>query len=184
MFGTLFSYILRESRALYFITSQAKEYPLNLSIKLRKAYCLVRRAYAILLNNEMDFLKLTFINNFCLLINLICRWLWKHFRIISWGIYRLLLCNKMAASTSFSKRVKANIRQIPGTKPSLYNNQLLVSTGIPSLDAVLGKCIWVNVNNSTCARSLATETERRRRRRKPTGYSDVYVPLLWCPRWL
>ncbi|KAK7098950.1 elongator complex protein 4-like [Littorina saxatilis] len=44
----------------------------------------------------------------------------------------------MAVSTSFNKRVKAKIRHIPGTKPSLYNNQLLVSTGIPSLDAVLG----------------------------------------------
>ncbi|KAK7481505.1 hypothetical protein BaRGS_00027267 [Batillaria attramentaria] len=44
----------------------------------------------------------------------------------------------MATSTSFQKRVKAKVRQIPGTKPSLYNNQLLISTGIPSLDTVLG----------------------------------------------
>jgi hypothetical protein len=44
----------------------------------------------------------------------------------------------MAAPTSFTKRVKAKVRQIQGTKPSLYNNQLLVSTGVPSLDSVLG----------------------------------------------
>ncbi|XP_076471871.1 elongator complex protein 4-like [Babylonia areolata] len=44
----------------------------------------------------------------------------------------------MAASTSFNKKVKAKLRQIPGAKPSIYNNQLLVSTGIPSLDSVLG----------------------------------------------
>lgn len=45
----------------------------------------------------------------------------------------------MAASTSFQKRSKLKFRPIPGTKPSLYNNQLLISTGVPSLDAVLGK---------------------------------------------
>ena len=28
--------------------------------------------------------------------------------------------------------------QISGAKPSLYNNQLLVSTGVPSLDQLLG----------------------------------------------
>ncbi|KAL8565338.1 hypothetical protein ACOMHN_029033 [Nucella lapillus] len=44
----------------------------------------------------------------------------------------------MATSTSFTKKVKAKFRQIPGAKPSIYNSQLLVSTGVPSLDAVLG----------------------------------------------
>lgn len=40
--------------------------------------------------------------------------------------------------TSFQKRSRPKIIQIPGTKPSLYNNQLLISTGIPSLDQLLG----------------------------------------------
>ncbi|XP_041367597.1 elongator complex protein 4-like [Gigantopelta aegis] len=44
--------------------------------------------------------------------------------------------------TSFRKsRMKSN--EIPGTKPSLYNNQLLISTGIPSLDLVIGGGIAV-----------------------------------------
>ena len=34
------------------------------------------------------------------------------------------------------KGAKANI--IPGTKPSIHNSTLLVSTGVPSLDALIG----------------------------------------------
>lgn len=33
---------------------------------------------------------------------------------------------------------KSRIPYIPGTKPSIKNAQLLVSTGIPSLDHILG----------------------------------------------
>ncbi|ESO91550.1 hypothetical protein LOTGIDRAFT_121862 [Lottia gigantea] len=44
----------------------------------------------------------------------------------------------MATKTSFQKKARGKIFQIPGTRPSLFNNQLLVSTGIPSLDHVLG----------------------------------------------
>lgn len=40
--------------------------------------------------------------------------------------------------TSFQKKARIKIGNIPGTRPSLYNNQLLVSTGIPSLDNVIG----------------------------------------------
>ncbi|KAK3792492.1 hypothetical protein RRG08_057144 [Elysia crispata] len=39
---------------------------------------------------------------------------------------------------SFRKRARVKIGQIQGTRPSLYNNQLLVSTGIPSLDSFIG----------------------------------------------
>lgn len=46
-------------------------------------------------------------------------------------------------STSFQKKTRARVIQIPGTKASLYNNQLLISTGIPSLDQVLGGGIAV-----------------------------------------
>lgn len=41
-------------------------------------------------------------------------------------------------TTSFQKKSRVKMVQIPGTKPSLYNNQLLISTGIPSLDQILG----------------------------------------------
>ncbi|KAL3841951.1 hypothetical protein ACJMK2_020028 [Sinanodonta woodiana] len=41
------------------------------------------------------------------------------------------------SQTSFQKKIPTKL-QIPGTKPSLYNNQLLISTGIPSLDNVIG----------------------------------------------
>jgi len=40
--------------------------------------------------------------------------------------------------SSFHKR-SANKNIIAGTRPSLSNNQLLISTGIPSLDNVLGE---------------------------------------------
>ncbi|KAI8783519.1 elongator complex protein 4 [Biomphalaria glabrata] len=45
---------------------------------------------------------------------------------------------KREVTSSFQKRAKVKIGQIPGTRPSLYNNQLLISTGIPSLDNVVG----------------------------------------------
>ena len=44
----------------------------------------------------------------------------------------------MATKTSFQKKSRVKGFQIPGTRPSLHNNQLLISTGIPSLDNVLG----------------------------------------------
>ena len=41
------------------------------------------------------------------------------------------------------KGVKANV--ITGTKPSIHNNTLLVSTGVPSLDALIGESANVDV---------------------------------------
>jgi len=41
-------------------------------------------------------------------------------------------------TTSFQKKTRIKVGNIPGTRPSLYNNQLLVSSGIPSLDNVIG----------------------------------------------
>ncbi|KAH3890406.1 elongator complex protein 4-like [Dreissena polymorpha] len=41
-------------------------------------------------------------------------------------------------ATSFQKKSRGKGLQISGAKPSLYNNQLLVSSGIPSLDHLLG----------------------------------------------
>ncbi|GFO03063.1 elongator complex protein 4, partial [Plakobranchus ocellatus] len=41
-------------------------------------------------------------------------------------------------SSSFRKKARVKIGQIAGTRPSLYNNQLLISTGIPSMDNVIG----------------------------------------------
>ena len=45
------------------------------------------------------------------------------------------------ATTSFQKKARVKINQIAGTKPSLFNNQLLVSSGVPSLDNIIGKCL-------------------------------------------
>ncbi|XP_060070767.1 elongator complex protein 4-like [Ylistrum balloti] len=42
------------------------------------------------------------------------------------------------AATSFQRKTRAKVLQIPGSKPSLYNNQLLVSSGVPSLDSIIG----------------------------------------------
>jgi len=42
---------------------------------------------------------------------------------------------------SFRKKSVRKGTQIPGTKPSIINSQLLASTGIPSLDNILGKLI-------------------------------------------
>lgn len=46
-------------------------------------------------------------------------------------------------ATSFQKKPRGKVIQVPGARPSLYNNQLLVSTGIPSLDHLLGGGIAV-----------------------------------------
>ncbi|XP_062599943.1 elongator complex protein 4-like [Saccostrea cucullata] len=40
--------------------------------------------------------------------------------------------------TSFQKKARVKLNQIPGTKPSLFNNQLLISSGVPSLDNIIG----------------------------------------------
>ena len=44
----------------------------------------------------------------------------------------------MATVTSFQKKNRSNTLKINGTKPSLHKNQLLVSTGISSLDNLIG----------------------------------------------
>ncbi|XP_011412257.4 elongator complex protein 4 [Magallana gigas] len=46
--------------------------------------------------------------------------------------------NCSMATTSFQKKARVKINQIPGTKPSLFNNQLLISSGVPSLDNIIG----------------------------------------------
>jgi elongator complex protein 4 len=46
-------------------------------------------------------------------------------------------------ATSFQKKTRSKVVQIPGAKVSLYNNQLLISSGIPSLDQLLGGGIAV-----------------------------------------
>ena len=44
---------------------------------------------------------------------------------------------KMAAS-SFKKKVSSKTNYPRGTRPSFHNSSLLLSTGVPSLDALLG----------------------------------------------
>uniref|UniRef100_A0A3Q2PX22 Elongator complex protein 4 n=1 Tax=Fundulus heteroclitus TaxID=8078 RepID=A0A3Q2PX22_FUNHE len=41
-------------------------------------------------------------------------------------------------STSFQKKTRSKLVSIPGTRPSVQNGQLLVSTGVTSLDYLLG----------------------------------------------
>ncbi|XP_008302043.1 elongator complex protein 4, partial [Stegastes partitus] len=41
-------------------------------------------------------------------------------------------------STSFQKKTRSKLISIPGTRPSVQNGQLLVSTGVTSLDYLLG----------------------------------------------
>ena len=43
------------------------------------------------------------------------------------------------SATSFKKRVSSKPSHPIGTRPSLHNAQLLVSSGVPSLDFLLGK---------------------------------------------
>ncbi|XP_040265450.1 elongator complex protein 4 isoform X2 [Bufo bufo] len=42
------------------------------------------------------------------------------------------------AETSFRRKVRGKLPAISGTRPSVHNGQLLVSTGVPSLDHILG----------------------------------------------
>lgn len=67
----------------------------------------------------------------------------------------VLLCRDMAApmenatkgtrlsgsSTSFQKKSRSKLIQIPGTKPSVHTGQLIVSSGVPSLDCALGESV-------------------------------------------
>lgn len=43
-----------------------------------------------------------------------------------------------SVATSFHKKTRSKILSIPGTRPSVQNGQLLVSTGVTSLDFLLG----------------------------------------------
>uniref|UniRef100_A0A8C5QL32 Elongator complex protein 4 n=1 Tax=Leptobrachium leishanense TaxID=445787 RepID=A0A8C5QL32_9ANUR len=49
-------------------------------------------------------------------------------------------CREMSAGTetSFRRKVRGKLPAIRGTRPSVHNGQLLLSTGVPSLDHVLG----------------------------------------------
>ncbi|XP_053094065.1 elongator complex protein 4 isoform X5 [Pangasianodon hypophthalmus] len=42
------------------------------------------------------------------------------------------------SATSFQKKSRSKLIQIPGTKPSVHTGQLIISTGVPSLDCALG----------------------------------------------
>ncbi|XP_060797817.1 elongator complex protein 4 [Neoarius graeffei] len=42
------------------------------------------------------------------------------------------------SATSFQKKSRSKLIQIPGTKPSVHTGQLIVSSGVPSLDCALG----------------------------------------------
>ena len=44
----------------------------------------------------------------------------------------------MAVKTSFKKKSSSKPDHPRGTRPSLHNAQLQVSTGVPSLDSLLG----------------------------------------------
>lgn len=53
----------------------------------------------------------------------------------------------MATSTSFKKKASGKPSHPRGTRPSLHNAQLLVSTGVPSMDALLGSCADKGMDN-------------------------------------
>ncbi len=53
--------------------------------------------------------------------------------------FRLVIKDKMSTVTSFKKKSSSKPSHPHGTRPSFHNAQLLVSTGVPSLDPLLGK---------------------------------------------
>ena len=57
-------------------------------------------------------------------------------------IHKLLPYIQNQMATSFKKKgSRGRAIYPPGTRPSLQNNQLLISSGVPSLDNVVGECI-------------------------------------------
>ena len=52
----------------------------------------------------------------------------------------VILCRENQMASSFKKKSNRGRGNYPaGTKISLHNNQLLISSGVPSLDSLLGK---------------------------------------------
>jgi len=49
--------------------------------------------------------------------------------------------------SSFQKKTSKESIKIAGTRPSLSNNQLFVSTGIRSLDNILGELLVIGLDN-------------------------------------
>jgi len=62
--------------------------------------------------------------------------------------------------SSFQKRSANKNISISGTKPSLSNNQLLISIGIPSLDNFLGKLMIWNATYETSRRAGLPENRK------------------------
>lgn len=48
------------------------------------------------------------------------------------------MASDVKRTISDGPKPKTRLPTIPGTKPSLRNSQLLISTGIPSLDSTIG----------------------------------------------
>lgn len=57
-------------------------------------------------------------------------------------IINTILYKKIKMATSFKKKgSRGRAVYPPGTRPSLHNSQLLISSGVPSMDNVVGEFI-------------------------------------------
>ncbi len=61
-------------------------------------------------------------------------------------------------TTSFQKKTRSKLISIPGTRPSVQNGQLLVSTGVTSLDYLLGQSAVSSIANSVFYASMASRS--------------------------
>lgn len=81
-------------------------------------------------------------------------------------------------ATSFKKKANSKLSQPRGTRPSLHYAQALISTGVPSLDVLLGGCCLERPG----ARCISFINVRHYRRRSPSwlSYACGYVITLWA----
>jgi hypothetical protein len=49
--------------------------------------------------------------------------------------------------TSFQKKTKSRVPYIPGSRPSIQNAQLLVSSGVPSFDHAIGNDFYHSISH-------------------------------------
>lgn len=69
------------------------------------------------------------------------------------GVGKPLADRSSFNTTSFQKKTRSKLISIPGSRPSVQNGQLLVSTGVTSLDYLLGQFAVGNVTLALATRA-------------------------------
>lgn len=85
-------------------------------------------------------------------------------------------------ATSFQKKTRSKLLSIHGTRPSVQNGQLLVSTGVTSLDFLLGQCGMLALAHwlTQLCQFDSTVLSTVRRETGNTDWSKIISTVMFC----